>query len=707
MAGPIRISILADAGRAVKSLGDADSKLGRLGSTAGKLKGPLAAVGTGLGIGLAAVAVGVKSILSSASDAEQSIGATETVFGNAAKSIISTSDDAARKYGLSANSYRESANLIGSLFKNQGVSVDALAGKTDTMIGTAADLAATFGGETKDAVEALGSAFKGEFDPLERYGISLKESTVQAELAKRGQDKLTGAALAQAKQMVVTDLITKQAGGALGAFGRESNTLAGQQQRLTAKVENLKAALGTRLLPVATRFIGFLSDKGIPALSRFADFVGTKVTPKLQDLGERVVRRASELFEGLAGWAEENRDSFSKLATEGEKLGRNLDEKVLPALEKLGPLLKPLAGGTAKEAGNNLARINSVLAGPQTTDVTGWANFGTKAINAFLFAMLPPIKPMLDKVGEQVGIGGRKVGDLFSKLPGQFKTAMSLSKSVLVSRGQELLDGLYRGATSRLLGLGTFFRGLPGRALSWIGGTAKTLYSKGSGLTGGLLTGAASVGGRLATFFSGLPGKALSAVGGVASTLYSKGSGLVGGLLTGARSVDFGSFFSDLPGRAARAVGSTSSLLFSAGADLLGGMISGVQSMAGRLVSSVTGPVGDAISKAKGLLGINSPSRVFREIGRQTVQGLEQGLSRTAGVQRAAAALAGATTDGFGSVGLSAAVAFSGSGSGAGTQPGGGLTINVYALADGPDVGRRVKDALVEYERYNGAGWRS
>lgn len=37
---------------------------------------------------------------------------------------------------------------------------------------------------------------------------------------------------------------------------------------------------------------------------------------------------------------------------------------------------------------------------------------------------------------------------------------------------------------------------------------------------------------------------------------------------------------------------------------------------------------------------------------------------------------------------------------------GGGVVVNVYALADGPDVGRRVVDAIKDYEEFNGTGWR-
>lgn len=62
------------------------------------------------------------------------------------------------------------------------------------------------------------------------------------------------------------------------------------------------------------------------------------------------------------------------------------------------------------------------------------------------------------------------------------------------------------------------------------------------------------------------------------------------------------------------------------GRDLMQGLINGVKAMAGKLVSSVQGVVGDAIKAAKNLLGISSPSKVFAKIGEDTGEGLIKGL---------------------------------------------------------------------------------
>lgn len=84
--------------------------------------------------------------------------------------------------------------------------------------------------------------------------------------------------------------------------------------------------------------------------------------------------------------------------------------------------------------------------------------------------------------------------------------------------------------------------------------------------------------------------------------------------------------------------------LFDMGADIIRGLISGIGSMAGALVSKAKGIVGDAIGAAKNLLGINSPSRVFMEIGHFTGEGFAIGMEKTARmVTSASKAMTGAS----------------------------------------------------------------
>ncbi|MFI5814854.1 phage tail tape measure protein [Streptomyces sp. NPDC051643] len=91
-----------------------------------------------------------------------------------------------------------------------------------------------------------------------------------------------------------------------------------------------------------------------------------------------------------------------------------------------------------------------------------------------------------------------------------------------------------------------------------------------------------------------------------------------------------------LPGRIKSALGNLASLLFSAGSNLILGLIHGVEAKASAAINAVKSIGSRAVSGIKGILGIHSPSRVFRQIGIYLNEGLVDGLTgSTAKVQAA------------------------------------------------------------------------
>lgn len=250
----LAIRIVSDASKAGQGFADAEAKVG--GFQSGLNKASVAA--TGLLAGLAAVG---KEALDAASDLQQSTGAIETVFGSTSSAIKKMAENAATATGLSKSSYQEMAAALGASLKNMGVGMDQLAPTTSKLIQMGADLSATYGGTSADAVAALGSALRGEMDPLERYGIGIKQATIDAAMKAQGLDKLTGAQETAARTQTLLTLITEQAGPALGAYAREIDTAAGSTQTASAKFEDAKAALGEVLLPIVA-----------DAMTKFSDF---------------------------------------------------------------------------------------------------------------------------------------------------------------------------------------------------------------------------------------------------------------------------------------------------------------------------------------------------------------------------------------------------------------------------------------------------
>jgi hypothetical protein len=84
-------------------------------------------------------------------------------------------------------------------------------------------------------------------------------------------------------------LLFEQTTDAQGAFRRESNTLAGAQERLRAKWENLKDTLGRKLLPVGQRVLTWLGG----------------VVDGSNGTGRAIVRMWDK-FKSLGGWLERN-----------------------------------------------------------------------------------------------------------------------------------------------------------------------------------------------------------------------------------------------------------------------------------------------------------------------------------------------------------------------------------------------------------------
>ncbi|MFS0819676.1 hypothetical protein ABC382_22665 [Lysinibacillus sp. 1P01SD] len=64
----------------------------------------------------------------------------------------------------------------------------------------------------------------------------------------------------------------------------------------------------------------------------------------------------------------------------------------------------------------------------------------------------------------------------------------------------------------------------------------------------------------------------------------------------------------------------------SIGKDIINGLIKGITAMTANAIQSITGVVDGVVNKAKSLLGIHSPSRVFKQIGLWTGEGMAIGL---------------------------------------------------------------------------------
>lgn len=286
--------------------------------------------------GAAAAMDALKGTVQAASNLQQSTGAVESVFGRAAGKIEQFGLKAADAIGLSKNEVNELGAVLGAQLQGMGFSLDAAAEKTLALQQRAADMAATFGGTTREAVEAIASLMRGERDPIEKYGVSIKAADVSARILAKGLDTSTTAAKKNAEAVAGLELLMEATAKTSGQFGRESDSLAGLQQRLGAKMENLSAKIGMMLIPVIEDLVEVaiegadaldaLADKAEDALSplaRLADAVGDfrstnwfggDPLPTLDELLEKAEKRVYESVDRQTKAVEDGRAHFGQAA---------------------------------------------------------------------------------------------------------------------------------------------------------------------------------------------------------------------------------------------------------------------------------------------------------------------------------------------------------------------------------------------------------
>jgi hypothetical protein len=251
-----------------KGVGDLKSLKGigaELGNNLAGLTGSFAGMAAAAGpAGLAVAAVGgaaffavkgVTALAQQASGLEQSVGGADAVFKDTSQAMQDYATTADQTAGLSTRAYLDMATVIGAQLKNLGFTLAESATLTTELTQRGADLAATFGGSTADAIDAITSALRGEMDPIEKYGISAGEAAIKTKALELGFWDGTGAITAHSKAMTVNALIMEQSADAAGQFARESDSLAGKQAKLNAEWENMTTSLGEGVLPLVTDFV--------------------------------------------------------------------------------------------------------------------------------------------------------------------------------------------------------------------------------------------------------------------------------------------------------------------------------------------------------------------------------------------------------------------------------------------------------------------
>jgi hypothetical protein len=273
----LKLSILADVDDLNKKLkqanGDVETSSNKL-SEFGKKAG-VAFAAAAAAAGVMAIKIGVDAV-KAASDLSETISKVGVLFGETSKDIEKFADGAASSLGQTKQQALNAAATFATFGKAAGLSGQDLSKFSIDFVKLSSDLASFNNTSPEQAINAIGSALRGEAEPLRAYGVLLDDASLRQKALELGIVSTTKNALTpQQKVLAAQALIYAQTGAAQGDFERTSDGLANKTRILTAQLENAKVTIGDALLPIVLELATFFSDKVIPIVQSVADAFGS------------------------------------------------------------------------------------------------------------------------------------------------------------------------------------------------------------------------------------------------------------------------------------------------------------------------------------------------------------------------------------------------------------------------------------------------
>lgn len=580
-------------------------------------------------VGTATVAIG-KTALDAYSNYEQLVGGIDTLFKASSGKMQQYAANAYQTAGVSANRYMEiSTSFAAALISSLGGNTEAAADMANTAITDMSDNANKMGTSLETVQEAYMSLSRGNYEMLDSlklgYGgtkSELERLLSDAEKFSAAQGKVRDFSVDSYSDIVEAIHIVQDEMGITGTTAEEAaTTIEGSVNMAKAAWDNWRAGLGNEdadmegLTDQLVQSVVTAGENIVPRVGQIMTTLGQTVADYAPGVG-LYLRNAliNVLPEAVQG---PMRDAFAGVDKVVGKLESVFNDNLKPAADAADSVFSAISSGvkTFGDAVNDLVLPAIDQLSP--------------AFNDF-FGAIQTAQPLLEFITNIIGVGLAAAISVAIKL---FAAITEVVAFVITGFAQlyEDISGFVTGVVqfftvdlpNAINALVQWFAQLPGNITTFL----STVIANVAAWVANMASNAVSAGSRfvsgIAGFLSALPGNIASWLSGVISTVVGWASQFASNATSAASK-----FASNLIDGLASIPGQVTSI----GSNIIQGMVNGVTGAAGRLIDSVKGAVDNAINAAKNLLGIHSPSRVFRKIGQYTMQGAALGVDDDADV---------------------------------------------------------------------------
>ena len=344
---PMIVEIELETARIKSQLDDLTRKFQSMGDNIGKQTNQVDKITGGfkkLGGALVAIAAGaqvvsfLKESVAAASSFEAEFEGVNQTFGDSAKIVQDYAKNAAYSAGLSETAALQAAKGFGAFAGAAGLAGKDAANFATQMVQAAGDLGSFYDLPTGDAMAAIQSGLRGQFEPLRRFNILIDDATLRQRALQMGMIETTKTALTpQQKAIAANAEIMAQMGAASGDFVKYADTYGNAIKTVGALFDDLKQRLGSALLPALAKLA--------MALMPLIEQIGPLATQVLAALAPAI----DALVPAITGLIPALQPVFSLLTSVAKQIGPILNTLLPPLIAivnkvaaVLGPLLETI-----------------------------------------------------------------------------------------------------------------------------------------------------------------------------------------------------------------------------------------------------------------------------------------------------------------------------------------------------------------------------
>jgi len=416
----LKLSILADVDQLKKNLNTGSNEVegfgSKLGGFAKKAGAAFAVAGAAAAAYASKLAVdGVKAAIEDEKAQTQLALALENATGATNAQIKATEDSILQMSLASGVADDELRPALGRLVRSTGDIT-----KAQDLLSTALDISAATGKPLEAVANSLGKAYDGNTAALGKLGIGLDAAELKSMSFEQVQGRLT-------------DLF----GGAAAA---NANTYAGQIARVQVAFNEAQETIGTALLPILDKLLGFINQNALPAIQAFSaafsltesDGFGKVIT----DVGTTLKKTFTPIIEGV-------KSVFDSVKTAVEN-SKDEFKAFWDVVKFIAPLIGKAIGGALSVIGD-IAEILITVFAKVLAALKPLINFAIDGINLVIRG-INIIKPGTDIAYlPKIGDGSTTTGPLgnFSMSTGRVSSSTSAATT-----GETTGGGVTGGVTT-------------------------------------------------------------------------------------------------------------------------------------------------------------------------------------------------------------------------------------------------------------------